>query len=166
MLWHHSIRVNSHQRWKQMRFRVCFHLWCELTSTMNETEWQVSWNSRSHDRLLMMQWGASDARQIIAESRRYFSHFIWGVNCYREGVFTNIEWFNFIIGTQWRLPERAGVLRRQGRLHQAVTRILTSAHFKGFCTGERRSLSQVSSLTILSFNRFSFLPFIHRRTSR
>ena len=34
-------------RWKQTRFRLCFHLWCELTSTMNVTEWQVSWNSRS-----------------------------------------------------------------------------------------------------------------------
>ena len=45
MLWHHNARVNSHQRWKQTRFRVCFHLWCELTSTMNVTEWQVSWNS-------------------------------------------------------------------------------------------------------------------------
>ena len=46
MLWHHNARVNSHQRWKQTRFRVCFHLWCELTITMNATEWQVSWNSR------------------------------------------------------------------------------------------------------------------------
>ena len=46
MLWHHNARVNSHQRWKQTRFRVCFHLWCELTSTMNVTEWKVSWNSR------------------------------------------------------------------------------------------------------------------------
>ena len=45
MLWHHNARVNSHQRWKQTRFRVCFHLWCELTSTMNVTKWQVSWNS-------------------------------------------------------------------------------------------------------------------------
>ena len=45
MLWHHNARVNSHQRWKQTRFRVCFHLWCELTSTMTVTEWQVSWNS-------------------------------------------------------------------------------------------------------------------------
>ena len=45
MLWHHNARVNSHQRWKQTRNRVCFHLWCELTSTMNVTEWQVSWNS-------------------------------------------------------------------------------------------------------------------------
>ena len=45
MLWHHYARVNSHQRWKQTRFRVCFHLWCELTSTMSVTEWQVSWNS-------------------------------------------------------------------------------------------------------------------------
>ena len=26
MLWHHNARVNSHQRWKQMRFRICFHL--------------------------------------------------------------------------------------------------------------------------------------------
>ena len=45
MLWYHNARVNSHQRWKQTRFRVCFHLWCQLTSTMNVTEWQVSWNS-------------------------------------------------------------------------------------------------------------------------
>ena len=45
MLWHLNARVNSHQRWKQTRFRVCFHLWCELTSTMNITEWQVSWIS-------------------------------------------------------------------------------------------------------------------------
>ena len=45
MLWHHNARVNSHQRWKQTRFRVCFHLWCELTSTINVTEWQLSWNS-------------------------------------------------------------------------------------------------------------------------
>ena len=45
MLWHHNAWVNSHQRWKQTRFRVCFHLWCELTNTMNVTEWQVSWNS-------------------------------------------------------------------------------------------------------------------------
>ena len=45
MLLHHNARVNSHQRWKQMRFLVSFHLWCELTSTMNVMEWQVSWNS-------------------------------------------------------------------------------------------------------------------------
>ena len=45
MLWHLNARVNSHQRWKQTRFRVCFHLWCELTSTTNVTEWRVSWNS-------------------------------------------------------------------------------------------------------------------------
>ena len=25
------VMVNSHQRWKQTRNRVCFHLWCELT---------------------------------------------------------------------------------------------------------------------------------------
>ena len=45
MLWHHDARVNSHRRWKQTRFRVCFHLWCELTSATNVTDWQVSWNS-------------------------------------------------------------------------------------------------------------------------
>ena len=45
MVWHLNARVNAHQRWKQMRFRICFHLWCELTITMNVTEWQVSWNS-------------------------------------------------------------------------------------------------------------------------
>ena len=35
MLWNHNARVNSHQRWKQTRICVCFHLWCELTSTMS-----------------------------------------------------------------------------------------------------------------------------------
>ena len=30
-----TARVNSHQRWKQTRIRVCFHLWCELTRTMS-----------------------------------------------------------------------------------------------------------------------------------
>ena len=45
MLWHLNAQVNSHQRWKQTRFRICFHLWCELTNTMNVTEWQVSWYS-------------------------------------------------------------------------------------------------------------------------
>ena len=49
MLSHHKTTVNSHQRWKQTRFRVCFHLWCELTSTIDVTEWQVSWNSWLHD---------------------------------------------------------------------------------------------------------------------
>ena len=48
MLWHNNARVNSHQRWKQTRFRVCFHLWCELTNTMNVTDWQVSLNSCKH----------------------------------------------------------------------------------------------------------------------
>ena len=45
MLWCLNARVNLHQRWKQTRFRICFHLWCELTNTMNVTEWQVSWTS-------------------------------------------------------------------------------------------------------------------------
>ena len=47
MLWHLNARVNSHRRWKQMRFRVCFYLWCELTSAMNIMKWQVSSNSCS-----------------------------------------------------------------------------------------------------------------------
>ena len=38
MLWHHNARVNSHQRWKQTWSCVCFHLWCELTSTLNSVE--------------------------------------------------------------------------------------------------------------------------------
>ena len=45
MQWHHNARVNSHQRWKHTRLNVCFHFCCELTSIMNVTEWQVSWNS-------------------------------------------------------------------------------------------------------------------------
>ena len=35
MLGSHNARVNSHQRWKQTRNRVCFHLWCELTITIS-----------------------------------------------------------------------------------------------------------------------------------
>ena len=38
--WHNNARVNSHHRWKQTWFRVCFHLWRELTSRMNVKEWQ------------------------------------------------------------------------------------------------------------------------------
>ena len=38
MLWCNDAKVNSHQRWKQTRIRVCFHLWCELTSTMSTSE--------------------------------------------------------------------------------------------------------------------------------
>ena len=29
----------------KLRFSASFHLWCELTTTINVTEWQVSWNS-------------------------------------------------------------------------------------------------------------------------
>ena len=61
MLWHHNARVNSHQRWKQTRFRACFHLWCELTITMNVTEWQVSWNSCN---TINKQWKYLNARYI------------------------------------------------------------------------------------------------------
>ena len=53
------VLVNSHQRWKQMQNRVCFHLWCELTLALwcqsiiwslffmkyNAMEWRISWNS-------------------------------------------------------------------------------------------------------------------------
>ena len=45
MLWHHSARAIHTKDESKLRFSVCFHLWCELTTTMNVTEWQVSWNS-------------------------------------------------------------------------------------------------------------------------
>ena len=41
------VLVNSHQRWKQTRNRVCFHLWCELTLALwcHSVVWsQFSWN--------------------------------------------------------------------------------------------------------------------------
>ena len=63
MLWHQNTRVNSHQRWKQTRFRVCFHFWCELTSTI--TEWRVSWNSwrfQSKNCQIGELWGSSPGR--------------------------------------------------------------------------------------------------------
>ena len=47
MLWHHNARVNSHQRWKQTRNRVCFHLWCVLTLALwcHSIVWSIfSWN--------------------------------------------------------------------------------------------------------------------------
>ena len=34
VLLHLIVLVNSHQRWKQTRSGVCFHLWCELTLTL------------------------------------------------------------------------------------------------------------------------------------
>ena len=64
MLWHHNARVNSHQRWKQMRFRICFHLWCELTSTMNVTEWQVRVRGSS-------QWVHATCSQCSGGSQRH-----------------------------------------------------------------------------------------------
>ena len=40
--------VNSHQRWKQKRNRICFHLWCELTLALwfHSIVWEsfFSWN--------------------------------------------------------------------------------------------------------------------------
>ena len=71
MLRHHNARVNSHQRWKQTRFRVCFHLWCELTSTMNVTEWQVSLNS----------WALSGSR--------YSAEVWWCVRQYEENRYNH-----------------------------------------------------------------------------
>ena len=41
------VLVNSHQRWKQTRNRVCFHLWCELTMALwcHSIVWSLfSWN--------------------------------------------------------------------------------------------------------------------------
>ena len=41
------VLVNSHQRWKQTRNRVCFHLWCELTLVLwcHSIIWCLfSWN--------------------------------------------------------------------------------------------------------------------------
>ena len=41
------VLVNSHQRWKQTRNRVCFHLWCELTLALwcHSIVWSIfSWN--------------------------------------------------------------------------------------------------------------------------
>ena len=47
------VLVNSHQRWKQTRYCVCFHLWCELTLALwcHSIIWsRFSWNkiSRNH----------------------------------------------------------------------------------------------------------------------
>ena len=81
MLWHHNARVNSHQRWKQTRFRVCFHLWCELTLALwchsivwslffmkyNVTEWQVSWNSWRDLRTLLRHHLSQDAQLVASQ---------------------------------------------------------------------------------------------------
>ena len=72
MLWHHNATVNSHQRWKQTWFRVCFHLWCELISTMNVTERQVSWNS----------WYASWKENIKLEFCKLMRNFVFAEECY------------------------------------------------------------------------------------
>ena len=70
------VLVNSHQRWKQTRNRVCFHLWCELTLALwchsiiwslffmkyNVTEWWFSWNS----------WWANKPTLILDANLHYF----------------------------------------------------------------------------------------------
>ena len=72
MLWHHKARVNSHQRWKQTRFRVCFHLWCELTSTMrcngmtSFMEFLISVRA-VHFNLKRKPFGAEDERQFAVK---------------------------------------------------------------------------------------------------
>ena len=41
------VLVNSQQRWQQMRNRICFHLWCELTLALwcHSIIWSLfSWN--------------------------------------------------------------------------------------------------------------------------
>ena len=39
------VLVNSHQRWKQMRNRVCFHLWCEFTLALWMDGWMREFNA-------------------------------------------------------------------------------------------------------------------------
>ena len=83
MLLHHNARVNSHQRWKQMRFRVCFLLWCESTSTMKVTERQVSWNTCTvwsmssgilHCEAVCSCWRGMDARGNLSLECYSFKH--------------------------------------------------------------------------------------------
>ena len=89
MLWHNNARVNSHQRWNQMRFRVCFHLWCELTSTMNVTEWQVSWNSCQRavrgGREGRQQWLHEDGRDKFGD--KFMSNFADRIHKRRDLVY-------------------------------------------------------------------------------
>ena len=99
------VLVNSHQRWKQTRFRVCFHLWCELTSTMNVTEWQVSWNSCG----ILWKWrgpivwwcgwhlvyfvhcnldaslSIGDATMHLGDSEKVTTRWVTAASCLREG---------------------------------------------------------------------------------
>ena len=78
MLWHHNARVNSHQRWKQTRFRVCFHLWCKLTSTTNVTEWQVSWNSIGSAMILQNSRKAAHTLRVhISKGQAIMTTSIW-----------------------------------------------------------------------------------------
>ena len=80
MLWHLNARVNSRQRWKQTRFRVCFHLWCELTSTMNVTEWQVSWNSWNVPFEVMSD-DVTIPHQLSPPFQERRRHIAWAIKC-------------------------------------------------------------------------------------
>ena len=61
------VLVNSHQRWKQTRNRVCFHLWCELTVALwcHSIVWSLfSWNKMLwnikflgiYDMMMLVSW--------------------------------------------------------------------------------------------------------------
>ena len=79
MLWHHKTRVNSHQ----VRFCVCFHLWCELTLAL----WchSIVWSQKFHgihdflsSHLSLSSWllSPSSWRPRAVLSTCHFIHFI------------------------------------------------------------------------------------------
>ena len=103
MLWHLYAKVNSHQRWKQTRFRVCFHLWCELTSKINVTEWQVPWSSWFNDQF---SW------QTMAS--------LW-VSALLRGIMRNSTWNHIrcLIWWMWRPPNVYQYLQKESFILKA-----------------------------------------------
>ena len=89
MLLHHNARVNSHQRWKQMGFRICFHLWCELTITVNVMEWQVSWNSIfSHKVHKGVHFLSQGKRKIPLSPKTLTKRSTFSINCAKKFTFS------------------------------------------------------------------------------
>ena len=96
MLWYHNARVNSHQRWKQMRFHVCFHLWCEcVPRLLSSLVWMCLCSIMNSMKLVIPLHSLYWSIHTKDESKRgtAFS-FIFGVNwLWRCGVTTSFGVF-------------------------------------------------------------------------
>ena len=101
------VLVNSHQRWKQTRNRVCFHLWCKLTLALrcHSIVWNLySWRCNGMKNfmefmrwLLISTWCADACRELVGCLRLPFKTAL-GV---RLNVTTSLSGCSVILRLAW-----------------------------------------------------------------